>query len=107
MLFQELGEKWRGDTGRLSLAINGRAAGKFVPPPARRLIAHDWSPLPLFVEVEIKFELPSHAHRLAVFHRRLEANLTCRLDGFLGQTVRQPFNHPDVADLTVGAEDDA
>src|SRR5262245_2252902 len=72
----------------------------------RRLTAHERYPLLFITECETEFEVPVYAHRLAVFLRRLEANLHCRLDGFLGQTVRQSSNHSDVADLSVSAEND-
>ena len=45
------------------------------------------TPAPVVLKTETVFEVPAHAHWLAVFHGGLKANLTCRFDGFLGQPV--------------------
>src|SRR5262245_28826117 len=59
------------------------------------------------VDGEAEFESGAHAHRLPVLNRRLKEYFLGRLDGGLGQSVRQPAHHADVVDTPVCAEDDS
>src|SRR5262245_10763670 len=59
------------------------------------------------VEGEGEFESGAHAHRLPVLNRGMKAYFLSRLNGRLGQSVRQPADRADVVDAPVGAEDDS
>src|SRR5215467_12772608 len=58
------------------------------------------------VEGEAEFESCAHAHRLPILNCGMKAYFLGRLDGCLGQSIRQPANRADVVGAPVGAEDD-
>src|SRR5262249_47409939 len=53
-----------------------------------------------------EFEKGAHAHRLSILNCGMKEYFLGRLDGCLGQSMRQPAHRADVADAPVGAEDD-
>src|SRR5215470_8895297 len=62
---------------------------------------------PRSVEIETEFERSPDIDRLTILNRRLETNLLCGLNRFLGQSIGKATNNTNVFDAPINSEDDA